>query len=222
LPNRAVFFLLLDEYAFSVIGDTPDGAGGAGAGDGGGVEWGISTLLQATSPDWGDQSVNNGARPSQKRLADRSHSAASDQATFPARCAVGVYLADAAVCYKVGPERDFGVPTGGSSRRKEKGEAMRFLLIASMSTETANEVVRSGRIGQVMQKTLQQLKPEAAYFGPGNGVRTAYLVVNVDDVSQIPAISEPFFQEVGAKVEFIPVMTVEDLTKGLAALQQGG
>jgi hypothetical protein len=67
---------------------------------------------------------------------------------------------------------------------------------------------------------MQRLQPEAAYFGPGSGVRTAYLVVNIDDPSQIPSISEPFFQEMGATVEFIPVMTADDLAKGLSMLQQ--
>ena len=99
---------------------------------------------------------------------------------------------------------------------------MRFLLIAHMDVQQSNEAVRNGRIAQVLQETMQKLKPEVAYFGPGNGMRTAYLVVNIDDASQIPSISEPFFQEMGATVELIPVMTAEDLAKGIAALQQGG
>ncbi len=95
---------------------------------------------------------------------------------------------------------------------------MRFMLIVHMSTETANVAVREGRVGPLLQRVMEQLQPEAAYFGPGEGSRTAYLVVNIDDVSQIPAISEPFFQELGARIDFVPVMTPEDLAKGLAAL----
>ena len=96
---------------------------------------------------------------------------------------------------------------------------MRFMLIVHMSTETANLAVREGRVRPLLQRVMEQLQPEAAYFGPGEGMRTAYLVVNIDDVSQIPAISEPFFQELGARIEFVPVMTAEDLAKGLEALQ---
>lgn len=99
---------------------------------------------------------------------------------------------------------------------------MRFLLIAHMNVEKSNEAVRNGRIAQVLQETMQNLKPEAAYFGPGSGMRTAYLVIDIDDASKIPSITEPFFQEMGAAVELIPVMTAEDLAKGIALLQQGG
>ena len=98
---------------------------------------------------------------------------------------------------------------------------MRFMLIVRMSTEMANATVREGRVGDLLQRTMEQLQPEAAYFGPLDGSRTAFLVVNLDDPSKIPAISEPFFQELGARIDFIPVMTPEDLTRGLAALPQG-
>jgi len=33
--------------------------------------------------------------------------------------------------------------------------------------------------------------------------------------SQIPAIAEPFFMAVGASIEFLPVMTPEDVQTGL-------
>ncbi len=98
---------------------------------------------------------------------------------------------------------------------------MRFMLIVRTSTEMANASVREGRIGDLLQRSMEQLQPEAAYFGPMDGLRTAFMVFNLDDPSRIPAISEPFFQELGARVDFIPVMTPEDLARGLAARSQG-
>jgi hypothetical protein len=95
---------------------------------------------------------------------------------------------------------------------------MRFLIMVHMSTEVSNPVVRDGRVGPLLQGVLESLKPEAAYFGPHEGGRTAFIICNVEDVSQIPAISEPFFQELGARVDFIPVMNAEDLARGVAAL----
>lgn len=95
---------------------------------------------------------------------------------------------------------------------------MRFLLIAHMSTDASNVAGRDGRIGTLLQRALEQLTPEVAYFGPHEGGRTAFIVCNMDDVSQIPAMSEPFFQELGARVEFIPVMNAEDLMRGVSAL----
>ena len=40
-----------------------------------------------------------------------------------------------------------------------------------------------------------------------------YLVVNMDDASQIPAMAEPLFLGMGATVQIHPVMTPEDLQK---------
>ncbi len=95
---------------------------------------------------------------------------------------------------------------------------MRFMLTIRMSTEQANAAVRDGRVGPLLQRAMEQLRPEAAYFGPVDGLRTAYMVIDIDDASQIPAISEPFYQELGARIEFVPVMTAEELAKGIAAL----
>jgi len=95
---------------------------------------------------------------------------------------------------------------------------MRFMLIARLSTETSNALVRERRIGDMMQRTLAELKPEAAYFGPFDGGRTAFIVLDMDDPSKIPAITEPFFQELGAHVDIFPVMTGEDLARGLASM----
>ena len=98
---------------------------------------------------------------------------------------------------------------------------MRFMLIVHMGTEQANVTIREGRIGDLIQRTMEHLQPEAAYFGPADGGRTAFLVINLDDPSRIPAISEPFFQELGARVDFIPVMTAEEVARGVAALGYG-
>jgi len=41
------------------------------------------------------------------------------------------------------------------------------------------------------------------------------------DASDIPSIAEPFFLNMNAKVEFTPVMTAEELQKGLEKFQKG-
>jgi hypothetical protein len=70
----------------------------------------------------------------------------------------------------------------------------------------------------VMQSMMEKLKPEAAYFGPEDGKRTAWIIFQMDDPSQLPAISEPLFSEFNARVEVFPVMDRDDLEKGLSAL----
>ena len=98
---------------------------------------------------------------------------------------------------------------------------MRFMLIVHMSTELANATVREGRVADLLRRSMEQLQPEAAYFGPLDGMRTAFLVFDLDDPSRIPAISEPFYQELGARLDFVPVMTRDELAKGIAALAPG-
>jgi hypothetical protein len=45
------------------------------------------------------------------------------------------------------------------------------------------------------------------------------VVVNISDVSQIPALAEPWFLTANAKVEFIPAMIPEDLAKASPSIE---
>lgn len=63
--------------------------------------------------------------------------------------------------------------------------------------------------------TMERLKPEAAYFFSDRGMRTAMMVVDFKDVSDIPSIAEPLFMGFNAAVEFIPVMNADELKRGL-------
>ncbi|MDG9712083.1 DUF3303 family protein [Streptomyces sp. DH10] len=96
---------------------------------------------------------------------------------------------------------------------------MRVLLQAHMDTEKANEVIRSGRMPQVMQEIMEGFKPEVSYFGPDNGVRTMFLVFDMQESAQLPPLTEQLFQVFGAKVDYTPVMNLEDLQKGLSQLK---
>jgi hypothetical protein len=95
---------------------------------------------------------------------------------------------------------------------------MRMMMKAKMDTAAANKAIHEGRMRTVMQSMMEQLKPEAAYFGPDGGKRTAFIVFQLDDPSQLPMISEPLFAEFGATIEVCPVMDRDDLERGLSAL----
>ena len=88
---------------------------------------------------------------------------------------------------------------------------MRILLSFSMNPEKGDQLIKEGRIGEAMGSIMEQLQPEAAYFTDVEGTRGGFLVVNMEDAAQIPAITEPLFLEVGATVHMQPVMTLEDL-----------
>ncbi|BET48710.1 MULTISPECIES: hypothetical protein [Actinomycetes] len=95
---------------------------------------------------------------------------------------------------------------------------MRVLLKATLDTDRANEAIRSGKLPELINRTLDHLKPEAAYFGPLGGRRTALMVFDMQDSSELPPTGEPFFTELNAEVEVSPIMNADDLRKGLSQL----
>jgi hypothetical protein len=92
----------------------------------------------------------------------------------------------------------------------------------TIPVEAGNAAFREGRLQQLMSSQLERLKPEAAYFYPADGERTALLVIDLKDPSDLPFVSEPFFSGVNARVEFFPVMNADDLRKGLQRLASQG
>jgi hypothetical protein len=95
---------------------------------------------------------------------------------------------------------------------------MRTLMKIQIDTAAGSRAIADGSLPQLMQQTLGSLRPEAAYFGPDNGVRTAFIVFDMQDPSQLPSITEPLFSKLNARVEVFPVMNQEDLQKGLQQL----
>ncbi len=89
-----------------------------------------------------------------------------------------------------------------------------------MPLEPFNSLVRKGTAGDVIQKILGDLKPEAVYFAAREGKRGGIMIVDLPDASKLPAIAEPFFLHFQATVAFHPCMTPEDL--GKAGLEELG
>ena len=97
---------------------------------------------------------------------------------------------------------------------------MRMMLKAQLDTATASKGIQDGSLPRVLQQVTEMLKPEAAYFGPDGGVRTCFFVFDMTDPSEIPAISEKFFQAANARVQMFPVMNQDDLQRGLSKVMQ--
>ena len=91
---------------------------------------------------------------------------------------------------------------------------MRMLVDIQMPLEPFNARVKDGTAGQILQSILTELKPEAAYFYPEDGKRTALMVFDMKGSWQFPAMVEPLFQNLGASVQVTPVMNGEDLQRG--------
>ena len=90
---------------------------------------------------------------------------------------------------------------------------MRFPLHVSFPPEKFNQAVLDGTVGAKMGKILDEMKPEAAYFCADGGRRGGYLVVNMNDASEMARLAEPWFLTFDATVEFLPTMTPADRQK---------
>jgi hypothetical protein len=92
---------------------------------------------------------------------------------------------------------------------------MRMLLRVSIPAETGNAAAKAGTLGSTIERILAEIKPEAAYFmSDDDGNRSASIVFDMKDSSQIPAIAEPWFLSFNAKLSFQPVMNPQDLAAG--------
>jgi hypothetical protein len=93
---------------------------------------------------------------------------------------------------------------------------MRTMIRIKVPVEAGNRAFQDGSLQQTIMDALQRLKPEAAYFFPDHGVRSALMVVDLKESSEIPTVVEHFFSRLNAAVEVFPVMNAEDLKEGLA------
>jgi len=92
---------------------------------------------------------------------------------------------------------------------------MRTMMRISIPIEAANRAVQDGSVKQILQATLEKLRPEAAYFFPEEG-RNILFFFDMKETSDMPSIGEPFFQGLNARISFTPVMNVEDFRTGMA------
>jgi hypothetical protein len=92
---------------------------------------------------------------------------------------------------------------------------MRFLIRATIPTEDGNKMVQDPNFLTKLEEYINKVNAEAAYFFEANGSRIASFIVDVQSADQIPVLGEPLFIKMGAHVEFHPVMSLEDLKKGI-------
>jgi len=96
---------------------------------------------------------------------------------------------------------------------------VRFLLKVTVPVETGNAAINDGTLARKIEAILDEQRPEAAYFFEDNGKRACFVVIEMKDAQQIPAIAEPWFLSLDAAVEFHPVMTWKDLKKAGSGIE---
>ena len=94
---------------------------------------------------------------------------------------------------------------------------MRMMVKAVFDNQVTTEAISKGTMQKDLEEMLGRLKPEAVYFVGEDGQRAMLTVLDMTDSSQMPAIAEPMFRA-GARVTFLPCMSLEDAQRGLGAL----
>ena len=90
---------------------------------------------------------------------------------------------------------------------------MRMLLRANIPTDEGNTSLKDGSMMETLETILGDANPEAVYFYIENGRRTCKMIFEMNDVSQLPAVVEPWFLSMGADITLVPVMNGEDFEK---------
>ena len=92
---------------------------------------------------------------------------------------------------------------------------MRFLIHAKIPTEDGNKMVQDPNFLKKLEEYTNKVKAEAAYSFEAGGNRVAVFIVDIQSTDQIPVMIEPLFSGMGAHVELHPVMSLDDLKKGI-------
>lgn len=90
---------------------------------------------------------------------------------------------------------------------------MRFVMHILCPPEKFNKAILDGTAGAKLGRILEDMKPEAAYFAAEHGQRGGFFVINMSSNLEMPRYAEPWFLNFDATVEFLPVMTPEDIQK---------
>lgn len=90
---------------------------------------------------------------------------------------------------------------------------MKMLLTVEFPPNPFNTLVREGKIGEIIGRILEDLKPESVYFTEQDGCRGCIMVIDVQSSSEVPKYAEPFFLNFNANCQFRIAMSPEDLQR---------
>jgi hypothetical protein len=97
---------------------------------------------------------------------------------------------------------------------------MRMMARVQVDTATGSAALKSGALAETIGKFMEQAKPESAYFTLDQGDRCAFFVFDMKESSAMPALLEDAFHRLNAKIDLRPVMNLDELRTGLAAMPQ--
>jgi len=96
---------------------------------------------------------------------------------------------------------------------------MRMMMKFTVPVEKGNAAFKDGTLAKTVEGLMSKMKPEAAYFTTSNGMRGGMIFFDMKDPSEVVEYCEPLMLNVNAAVEFVPVMTGDDLHKGFTKVE---
>ncbi|WP_120632811.1 hypothetical protein [Ruegeria sp. EL01] len=92
---------------------------------------------------------------------------------------------------------------------------MRLMLKFTIPVEKGNQAEMDGTLGRAITALVKDVKAEAAYFALEDGKRMGIVIFEETDQARMPMINEPLFAALNASIEIQPVLTADDLQRGL-------
>ena len=91
---------------------------------------------------------------------------------------------------------------------------MRTIITFNIPVEKGNELIKSGKIEEVLGGIAEDFKPEAAYFYiDDSGRRAGTVVVDISDPLDLPKHVEPLSFGLNAQVSTRSAFSLEDMAK---------
>ncbi len=92
---------------------------------------------------------------------------------------------------------------------------MRLMMKFTIPVERGNEAVKDGTIERAIANLVEATNAEATYFTMINGERGGYIFFEEDDQAQLTRYNESMFAALDAAIEIVPVLSLDDLKRGL-------
>jgi hypothetical protein len=88
---------------------------------------------------------------------------------------------------------------------------MKFIVEADFPLEPFSTYVREGTAGEKIGAVLGAIKPEVVYFTDAGVGRGVMMIVDLDNASQIPHVTEPLMLNFKASVHYRLAISPEEL-----------
>lgn len=88
---------------------------------------------------------------------------------------------------------------------------MKFIIEVSFPLEPFNSYVRKGTAGAKLGEIFGTIKPEVCYLTDSGIGRGAIMIVELENASQAPHITEPLMVNFDASVHYRVAMSPDDL-----------